>query len=161
MKNAIISSNFRDINIIFFRFQLPSMCSFEHVIKTCIFKKLQKWWKAWHHHCDITHLACTDTAKIIYQQFVFSSSIKFSEQKVNTFDVMQNNVKYPRNHETFGGWFGPFVDTLSFWYWICVRNDQFRKSQFVSLILPGIVRVVIQCWSVTWCPWIFNWQLRV
>ena len=26
---------------------------------------------------------------------------------------MQNKVKYPRNRETFGGWFGPYVQLMS------------------------------------------------
>ena len=42
-------------------------------------------------------------------QLVFFLFTKFGVERVNTFGVMRNNKKYPRNRETFVGWFGPYV----------------------------------------------------
>ena len=40
---------------------------------------------------------------------VFSLFTKFGVERVNTFKVIGNNAKFPRNRETFGGWFDPYA----------------------------------------------------
>ena len=46
---------------------------------------------------------------------VFSLFTKFGVERVNTFKVIKNNTKFPRNREIFGGWVGPYVLSKRKW----------------------------------------------
>ena len=87
--------------------------------------------------------------------------------------VLQRNLKW----NTFfqGGTFGKNVFLLKATNIIDIiysflKHFTFKKrlleKRFVSYLTfiffsPGIVRIFFLCWSVTWSPWIFHWQLGV
>ena len=57
---------------------------------------------------------------------------------------MRNNVKYPRNRETFGGWFGPYqwlvvepgqCVTGVFFYFKTKKNSCLRSESYISAFL--------------------------
>ena len=112
----------------FFTFQLLLMCSFEHIIKkTCILEtsKVAKNMTSslWSQTFDIYwHFSCKNN-----WQFVFFSFAKFGVERVNTFEVRRKNVKYPRNHETFGGWFGAYA-------FPCTPVTHFSKKRKIHYI---------------------------
>jgi len=58
---------------------------------------------------DVTTLTFTDIFHVNVIGDRSPAHLPSLVQKDNTFQVMRNNVKYPRTDETFGGWFGPYV----------------------------------------------------
>ena len=76
-------------------------------------------------------------------QLVFLLFTKFGVERVNIFQVIRNNAKYPRNRETFGGWFGPYVmvdisrpwltvSGISIWKWR-TRTMAVRENVFPAI----------------------------
>ena len=94
----------------------------------------------WRHTFNISwHFSCKNNWHIVF--FLFA---KFGVDRVNTFEVMRNNVKYPRNRETFGGWFGPYqwlvvepgqCVTGVFFYFKTKKNSCLRSESYISAFL--------------------------